>query len=327
MEKFLSGIFVFVTVILLPSCTYYFQLDDVAESPKLVMYSYPGSGDTTIVRLSRSMPVSAKGAIVSGLRSPDIRCTVNGTPVSLQWTTDSLPGVPAGSHYLVTAYRDGDCVEFTASVEGLKAVSAATVIPVSFPLLSVEMKRKSSEPSTLQFLIRFKDEASRTDYYAVKVEKKLMYWKNGVYSEERYLMALELKDEPLLDTFSGLDEMLLPDKEFYQNLYFWDDEKIQGKEYTLRLNTSYGADYETDYEWGEEKEHVVCKKQYRISLYSLSEECYRYLKSLNDQHSNQLTSSELAPIRPTYTNVRNGLGLVGGCRLMQTDWMDNLKED
>ena len=46
MEKFLSGIFVFVTVILLPSCTYYFQLDDVAESPKLVMYSYPGSGDT-----------------------------------------------------------------------------------------------------------------------------------------------------------------------------------------------------------------------------------------------------------------------------------------
>ena len=55
MEKFLSGIFVFVTVILLPSCTYYFQLDDVAESPKLVMYSYPGSGDTTIVRLSRSL--------------------------------------------------------------------------------------------------------------------------------------------------------------------------------------------------------------------------------------------------------------------------------
>ena len=87
------------------------------------------------------------------------------------------------------------------------------------------------------------------------------------------------------------------------------------------------TNYETDYEWGEEKEHVVCKKQYRISLYSLSEECYRYLKSLNDQHSNQLTSSELAPIRPTYTNVRNGLGLVGGCRLMQTDWMDNLKED
>ena len=30
------------------------------------------------------------------------------------------------------------------------------------------------------------------------------------------------------------------------------------------------------------------------------------------------------PIRSTYTNVINGIGVVGGCRMFQTEWIDNL---
>ena len=30
----------------------------------------------------------------------------------------------------------------------------------------------------------------------------------------------------------------------------------------------------------------------------------------------------LAPMRATYTNVENGFGLVGGCCLRQTEWME-----
>ena len=47
---------------------------------------------------------------------------------------------------------------------------------------------------------------------------------------------------------------------------------------------------------------------------------------MNEQVNNKLGESELAPVRPTYTNVTNGLGLVGGCRMIQTEWMDSVEE-
>ena len=46
------------------------------------------------------------------------------------------------------------------------------------------------------------------------------------------------------------------------------------------------------------------------------------MKSLNEQKNNELGNVELAPMRATYTNVENGFGLVGGCCLRQTEWME-----
>ena len=143
----------------------------------------------------------------------------------------------------------------------------------------------------------------------------------------RQLKQMKIYDEPLLNTSSGLDDILMIENEFYRNLYYWDDTKIQGKSYKVRLNTNYEADYEDDFITPDGVEHIKCQVKYRISLYSLSEEFYRYLKSLNDQKNNGLGNSELAPIRSTYTNVINGIGVVGGCRMFQTKWIDNLQEN
>lgn len=134
-------------------------------------------------------------------------------------------------------------------------------------------------------------------------------------------------NEPLLNNSSGLDDILMNENDFYQNLYYWDDTKIQGKSYTFRLNTYYMADYEDDFITPDGYEHIVCKTKYRVILYSLSEEFYKFLKSLNEQKNNGLGHSELAPIRATYTNVINGIGVVGGCRILRTQWIDNLKDD
>lgn len=80
--------------------------------------------------------------------------------------------------------------------------------------------------------------------------------------------------------------------------------------------------YIPDYKTSIQNETFINRKQYKVYLYSLSEEFYRYLKSLNAQKNNELGNVELAPMRATYTNVENGFGLVGGCRLRQTEWMD-----
>lgn len=322
--KHLPLILLPVFIGLLSSCTYHFELDDVGASQKLVLYSYPGSGDTTVVHLSRSLPVSQKGELGRGLKGADVRFSVNGEAVSLAWTDDSIPGVPAQSYYAVKTYEDGDKVNITAAAEGMKAVSSATVVPSRFPLTSINFVLKGGEPNQLQFWIHFTDNAQTKDYYALKVERKRQFWNDSKYSVENSSLTLNLDDEPLLNTSSGLDDILMIENEFYRNLYYWDDTKIQGKSYKVRLNTNYEADYEDDFITPDGVEHIKCQVKYRISLYSLSEEFYRYLKSLNDQKNNGLGNSELAPIRSTYTNVINGIGVVGGCRMFQTEWIDNL---
>ena len=325
--KHLYHILLPVYIGLLSSCTYHFEQDDVGASPKLVLYSYPGSGDTTVVHLSRSLPVSQKGELVRGLKGADVHLSVNGEAVPLAWTDDSIPGVPAQSYYAVKAYEDGDKVNITAAAERMKAVSSATVVPSRFPLTSIKLALKDGEPNLLQFRIGFTDNAQTKDYYALKVERKQLFWNDGKYSEESSTLALNLDDEPLLNTSSGLDDILMIENGFYRNLYYWDDTKIKGKSYTVRLNTNYEADYEDDFITPDGTEHIKRQVKYRISLYSLSEEFYRYLKSLNDQKNNGLGNSELAPIRSTYTNVINGIGVVGGCRMFQTKWIDNLQEN
>lgn len=61
MVKYISFMIILGVSLLFTSCVYHFDLDEAEGIPKLVVYSYPGSGDTTVVRFSRSLPVTGKG--------------------------------------------------------------------------------------------------------------------------------------------------------------------------------------------------------------------------------------------------------------------------
>lgn len=322
--RYLYFVLLCVYTVTFASCTYHFDLEDVNESPQLVMYSYPGSGDTTVVRLYQSLPVNQKGGLGNGLQNAEVQLMVNDEVTRMIWTDDSIPGVPACSYYAIRRYKDGDRVRVTAVCGTLKAESSSTVIPSSFPLNSLSLVKKPNVQGKMQFCISFTDNAMTKNWYAVRVERKQMLWSNTEYTETVTAVNCELDDEPLLHSSSGLDDILMIENDFYKNLYFWDDEKIQGKAYTLRLNANYMSDYEEDFITPEGNEHLKSKTKYRAVVYSISEEFYRYLKSLNDLKNNGLGNSELAPTRSTYTNIKNGIGVVGGCRIYQTPWMDNL---
>ena len=76
MVKYISFMIILGVSLLFTSCVYHFDLDEAEGIPKLVVYSYPGSGDTTVVCFSRSLPVTGKGEIVSGLTGTDVRLEV-----------------------------------------------------------------------------------------------------------------------------------------------------------------------------------------------------------------------------------------------------------
>ena len=186
------------------------------------------------------------------------------------------------------------------------------------------MKLKYEINTKLQFLITFQDNADTEDYYGIRVVRRCIYTStsdNEVTDIEYHDIEFEVGDEPLLYNKSGLNSAFDFSNDFYQNLYIWSDERIRGKEYILRLKTYYSPDYVSMWDGSN------YKYSYKVYLYKLSRELFCYLKSVNDVKNNDLGHKGLAPIRSHYSNVENGIGVVGGCRITETEWMDNVSTD
>ena len=216
-------------------------------------------------------------------------------------------------------------------MEDLPPIQAHTVIPSAFPLKEVDLAVKPGvDDRMVQFRITFADPDGTDDCYGVHVLHKSEY-KREHFDEHGALIAseveesyitpfyLEADDEPLMESSTGLNSVFELYDDYYQNLYIWGDRLVQGKTYTLRMNGYYSADGV----WEEEGERRSQLHTYKLRLYTLSPEMYRYLKSLNDNANNELGHAGLAPLRNLYTNVEGGFGVLGGCRIVETGWLDN----
>ncbi len=119
--------------------------------------------------------------------------------------------------------------------------------------------------------------------------------------------------EPLLQPLGSLDSDFGFESEYYQQFYVFDDTAINGQTYTLHLNIATWHSNGIQY----------CYKpiEYQVLLFHLTPEFYRYVKSVNDIDNNELAQSGLSMLSPTYSNVRGGIGIVGGYCMTQSNWM------
>ena len=44
--------------------------------------------------------------------------------------------------------------------------------------------------------------------------------------------------------------------------------------------------------------------------------------SIKDINNNELGNYGLAPIRSHFTNIENGIGILGGCNIYESEWLD-----
>ena len=319
-------------LLLLAACNDKLDLDDVRSDERLVLYCMPCAGlDTTLIQLSRSVPVHKRRAEPEPLQGVRIVFSVNGEEQPVLRSEKGTPTVPAGCYYVVGQWHEGDAIDLTAEAEDLPPIQAHTVIPSAFPLKEVDLAVKPGvDDRMVQFRITFADPDGTDDCYGVHVLHKSEY-KRELFDEHGTLIAseveesyitpfyLEADDEPLMESSTGLNSVFELYDDYYQNLYIWDDRLVQGKTYTLRMNGYYSADGV----WEEEGERRSQLHTYKLRLYTLSPEMYRYLKSLNDNANNELGHVGLAPLRNLYTNVEGGFGVLGGCRIVETGWLDN----
>ena len=313
------------------SCDSYFDIGDLATDSRLVLYCMPVAGcDTTVIQLSKSIPVGGVGLPTYGLPGAEVKFSVNGEEKQVLWNEEAKGVLPSLCYYSVAEIKADDRIEVSADFKGLPTVTSSTVVPQAFPMEKVELIRMPGEDSRMQVRVTFTDPDGSDDFFGVKMVRQEVMQESadGVVTDIRFRSIVPcgftFEDEPVFNNKVGLDAALDFDYDYYDHLYIWSDSDIKGQRYTLRMDTHYLKP--SDYSYTDWNGIIIEGKvyyRYKIYLYRLSKESYSFLKSVNDIENNNIGSHGFAPVKVSYTNVSDGFGVVGGCQIIESPWLDN----
>lgn len=344
--KLVKITYALIALLTVTSCHSDFELEGMDAEEKLVLYCMPAAGvDTTLIQLSKSLPVTGTGLPPRGIPGARIRFEVNGVEKPVYWNEDDSCGILRPQcYYVVTeGLKEGDAVRIEAEADAMRPVLSETVVPAPFPVKDIVLAVKHDSEPKMQFRITFEDSSETDDYYAVNIIRRYTLeeghyeynyqthtgeWKCYKYVYDMGGMTFDLKDEPLIYNKVGLDATFDFDYNYYQKLYIWTDEQIPGQEYTLRLTTGYSWDTGGYPDWedtSETNKYEYWYSKYKVRLYRLSPDLYKFLKAMNDIDNNELGHNGLAPIRNHYSNIINGFGVMGACQVYESAWLDNPK--
>jgi len=200
------------------SCKDQFDINVLRESPKMVVYCFPSTADTTFINVSRSIPVQQK-------KIADEVKAINNARISYRINRQEqvVRQKRSGQYYVTSLQRPGDQIDLAISADGIGSVYASTTIPKEVPIAQLKMqevRRYDYESGRAQKYIQmqptFTDDAASDDYYAVSVSAKGYFRKNGglyqgylpteiALDSAWFRMEINSKDEPLLKPLSDLD--------------------------------------------------------------------------------------------------------------------------
>ena len=327
-------IYALLTVLSLSSCKDDFDIDKIQSDPKLILYCMPTAGDTTLIRLTRSLPVNHKGSITP-VTTAHIDYTVNGK-------TAEIINMGNGSYKAVAHQEVGDRVDIVAKADSLPAVSASTTILNAIEIDNPSVRRvhlyssyDEQAEDFYQITATFTDPGSTKDYYAVQVVSGSIVSKGGIYTgngDEDYsgyteetdtvetVRRIYLDSEPLLSGLGQVDYDFGYDDNDYEHFYVFTDDGINGKTYTLHLNVWHEQDHKSvklpDGSLGWEE----ISPYYRVILYHITPEFYHFVHSIGSLDNNDLAKAGLSNIAPAYGNVKGGIGMNAGYYKTKTKW-------
>lgn len=337
----------------LSGCKDDITLPDADNNPKLVVYCFPSTQDTTWISVSQSIPVKQYRDSVR-LRTIDnatISYSVNGGQ-------KSVTNAGNGYYYVVAGQKAGDNIAVTVAADGMPTASAETHIPDTVAIANPNHRTVNiyddDEGRTEEYdqlMASFTDPAATRDYYAVRLKLKYVngygyayYGSEGDYvnfnteqnweqlkamtngdtgqpvydpivvfrTDSTYFYPnINTKNEPLLMSKTDIDDAFGFSDDYFGGLYIFDDTAVSGKHYTLHLNR-----YDNEWRMG----YLIFEE--RVELLHLTPEYYNFLKSVNAIENSDLAHYGLSQLMPTASNVRGGLGVVGGWNVSHTEWIN-----
>lgn len=320
MKKFL---YIILAAAVVCSCEVEFDVD-APTSYKLYLQCLPGASDTTIVQLYSTVPVGVVHKGSEFLDAADIDFRINGVTREVKYAGENTGSVMKGCWYITDKISPKDAVEVRASAEGLAEIHAVTAIPPRFPQYSFNYTGNAVS-------VEFKDDADTEDYYGLIVYCECTTESEHVhtvetqglepYDEAEGLWGARLSTSYLDVPFCGWAYGY-----FKTIVRVWDDQKCNGKEMSLSLPMGSAYFSEPRYRDEDGSWHVdipfTQTIRYKLRLYRFSKEFYQYAVALDNIENNQLSSMGLAPASYAFTNVENGVGILAGCSMVETDWFD-----
>jgi len=298
MKQYLYIFIIFCTLI---SCKDDFDIEKMNNEPKLVLYCFPSVQDTTWISVNGATPVTKKKTIkAEDLVNLQISYKVNGNEQKIEKDLSN-------NLFVVCHQKIGDRIDIAASADGYQPITSTTVIPESITIDSVKVAAVTEYDEVedytyhfTQFQVTFKDNPSAADYYGVRI----------IADDDGYYRwaPIHTNDEPLLYHLSELDDSFGYSDDVYQNFYAFKDLQINGKTYTLHLDINC-SDY------------YASAQAYKVVLYHITPEYYNFVTSISNANNSDLQKWGLSQISPTYSNIRNGLGVCGGYAQVESNWI------
>ena len=126
-QQYSLFIYILLAILSLTGCKDDFGIDKVKSTPKLILYCMPTVGDTTVIKLTRSLPVNTQGDITP-VNDAHINYSVNGKTAEIINLGDGTYKAVA-IRELVDGVKSGDRSQVLLGVTGSgKTFTIANVI-------------------------------------------------------------------------------------------------------------------------------------------------------------------------------------------------------
>ena len=309
-----------MTALAIVSCETVIDYKGPETEPKTVIYALlqPDSLISVSVSVSHSVfqvpwePEQIRDAVVRVYRDGELLETL--VYIDSESGNDDAPVSPYSIYTSQTSKPEyGHKYRIEVQIPGFRTAYGETSLPAP---VEIELADTSSADTGYGFRqmnvkLRFRDPADEDNYYRFTAPARF-----GIYygdhsqpfdpEQKVYIRADDLSygalNDPIItpvkeDDFFGM---------YLQNEYLiFNDELIRGREYTLSLTYS-GMDVRTEY-----YEFILAL----FRLNSITRDLYLFLQSYSAYEQTQ--DNPLAEPVPVYTNVTNGLGIVGALSFTQ----------
>lgn len=203
---------------------------------------------------------------------------------------ENLTNIGSGEYRSNHLGEEGKLYEIEVSAEGFESVSAGDIIPRKTLIRDYTYKQHAGyhqwggEYSTVD--INFRDNRDIRNFYEIYAFLK---------SDTSYI-------EPVIWSYTIEDPVLTSSElDAYTDVFIFTDSLINGRNYTLKVPLEYSADLPTF--------------DFHVSLSSVSENYYRYKRSLKRHLFNQggfeyeLFQIDMGNPVTLYSNINNGYGI------------------
>lgn len=327
---FLGGV---ALCLMLTSCYSEIDFGELMPEPVAVINAIASPDTVVIASISRTYSIGENTNELY-VKDADVRMTVNGNYseqlTMVEYDTISSGYTPMHVVAYVSTYRPqpGDHIEITASTPYGEA-RCSDVVPNPVGISGVKTTLAAGNDDNIAwgndgsyittktydatYHVQFHDPAGVANYYLVNVTSDYYLYTTGVYVD--YIDPLfEMQNQDI--TNIGSDGLL-------RNGWGWtfSDETIDGMDYSLSLK-------ETGLSLGGQDSDPA-RLHRRIRLYSLSENYYRYLRSvLKDEQREESSLGDIGILEPVtiFSNVYGGTGIFGSACVSEWEFYIDREE-